>query len=522
MGTEMREMVTWARSRKVLASALIAVTLVVGILIGTVISDRAGAGTGATRAVPVSDAAPLAVPSPVQLSSTFATITKQVEPAMVNISTVQVREPRRSLRTPRGQQQQPREFFEFPFDQFFGPQEEGPQAERSLGSGVIVDKRGYILTNNHVVAQATKIQVRLDDDQKRYTARVIGTDELTDLAVIKIEAERDLPVAKLGNSDAVQVGDWVLAFGSPFGLQATVTAGIVSAKDRNAVGGQFQRFIQTDAAINPGNSGGPLVNMAAEVIGINTAIYTQTRGYDGVGFALPSNVAVSVYNQLIKAGRVVRGSIGVRFQEDRSQNPATLQALGTPHGMVLEDVTPNSPADKAGLQPGDVITHINGKVVRTGNDLVDPIAETAIGGQVKLKYMRDRKALETTVTVEDRSKVFSEEEGNREEKPDEETPTQMGLRVEDLTPEQARRVGLEGRDGALVTLVEPATFAEDVQFLRGDLIVEVNGAPVRSATEFRTAVGKLKKGQNVVFKVLRRDRQAQRTLTVFLSGQFQE
>ena len=218
------------------------------------------------------------------------------------------------------------------FDRFFdGRQDAPPQAERSLGSGVIIDKRGYILTNNHVVEQATKIQVQLDGDTSKYMAKVIGVDEDTDLAVIKIDAGKELPTAKLGNSDGVQVGDWVLAIGSPFGLNATVTAGIISAKDRSGIGGaghQFQRFIQTDAAINPGNSGGPLVDLAGQVIGINTAIITGSRGYEGVGFALPSSTAINVYNQIISQGRVTRGSIGVSFQEELGTNAITLEGTG--------------------------------------------------------------------------------------------------------------------------------------------------------------------------------------------------
>src|SRR5208282_3190274 len=208
-------------------------------------------------------------------------------------------------------------FFHFFDGQPGGGGKSQPEAEKSLGSGVILDKAGYILTNNHVIEQASKIQVQLNGDTTKYTAKVIGTDEESDLAVIKIDASKDLPFAKLGNSEGVQVGDWVLAIGSPFGLNASVTAGIISAKDRGGMGKQFQRFLQTDAAINPGNSGGPLVDMAGQVIGINTAILTGGRGYEGVGFAMPSSTAISVYDQIVKSGRVTRGSIGVQFQEEQ-------------------------------------------------------------------------------------------------------------------------------------------------------------------------------------------------------------
>src|SRR5574337_1038472 len=395
MGMQLRELLTWARSRKILATLLVATTLGIGILIGTVISGRVGAtkGQGALG----HGATPLAIPDPVQMGSSFATIVNKVEPAVVNINTTQVIERKRGPRRPRGQMDPFQDFF----DRFFDFPDQGPAAERSLGSGVIVDKKGYILTNNHVIEQATKIQVQLAGDPKKYTAKVVGSDEETDLAVIKIEASRDLPTATLGNSDGVQVGDWVLAIGSPFGLQATVTAGIVSAKDRSNIPGvrQFQRFLQTDAAINPGNSGGPLVDMAGQVIGINTAIITGSRGYEGVGFALPSNTAITVYRQLIQSGKVIRGSIGIRFNEEDSSNQVVLKELGAPYGMIVELVEPGSPAEKAGLKAGDVVTAVNGNPVHKGSDLVNPIAQTPIGNKVRLTIVRDRKEQEMTLTV---------------------------------------------------------------------------------------------------------------------------
>ncbi len=345
----------------------------------------------------------------------------------------------------------------------------------------------------------------------------MGVDEETDLAVIKVDAGKDLPTAKLGNSEGVQVGDWVLAIGSPFGLQATVTAGIISAKDRGGVGRQFQKFIQTDAAINPGNSGGPLVDMAGEVIGLNTAIITGSRGYEGVGFALPSTVAINVYNQIVSNGRVTRGSIGVSFQEDLGTNAITLKSLGAPHGVVIMSVEPGSPAEKAGLKGGDVITSVNGTPVKTGNDLVNPIAQAPIGSKVKLNYVRDGAAKEATATVEDRTRVFPNSAGRMNEQKDDSAPAEFGLRVESLTPERASRVGVEGQKGVLVTDVEPASFADDLGFGRGDVIAEVNRQPVGSVAEYKAAIGKLKPGQSVVFKVLRRQ-DNERILTVFLPG----
>ena len=515
MGQQVRELMDWARRRKLLASLAIALTLCVGILIGSVISGRVSAMKGFSLA----GATPLAVPDPVQLSNSFASIVNRVEPAVVNISTTQVLERKRSRR--RSQPYDQQDPFQDFFDRFFdGRPDAQPQAERSLGSGVIVDKRGYILTNNHVIENATKIQVQLNGDSNRYTAKVVGTDDETDLAVVKIEANKDLPVAKLGNSDGTQVGDWVLAIGSPFGLQATVTAGIISAKNRGqefGVGRQFQRFLQTDAAINPGNSGGPLVDLAGEVIGINTAIITGGRGYEGVGFALPSNTAISVYNQIVEQGRVTRGSIGVGFTEERGTNPITLKELGAPYGVVIEDVQPGSPAEKAGLKPGDVITSVNGKPVKTGNDLVNPIAQAPIGSKVKLGYIRERSQKEASATIEDRTRVFPDRAGRTGEQPGDAAPAEFGLRVEDLNAERARRIGMEGEKGVIVTGVEPASFADDLGFAQGDVIAEINHSAINSVSEYRQAVSKLRPGQNVVFKVLRRQ-DSDRIHTLYLPG----
>jgi len=516
MGEQVRELFNWARRRKILAAIFVAFTLAVGIMIGSVVSGR----VSATKSLGFSGttATALTVPDPVPSSSSFASIVNRVEPAVVNIATTQVLE-RKQTKKRRSQpydQEDPMQDF---FDRFFDGRQDGPpQAERSLGSGVIVDKRGYILTNNHVVEQATKIQVQLNGDTTRYTAKVVGVDEDTDLAVIKIDASKELPTAKLGNSDGVQVGDWVLAIGSPFGLQATVTAGIISAKDRGGIGHQFQRFLQTDAAINPGNSGGPLVDLAGQVIGINTAIITGSRGYEGVGFALPSSTAINVYDQIIKQGRVTRGSIGVSFQEELSTNVITLKSLGAPYGVVIEGVEPGSPAEKAGLKGGDVITSVNGQAVKTGNDLVNPIAQAPIGSKVKLTYIRDRSQKEANATVEDRSRVFPNTAGRLNgDQPGETAPTEFGLHVEELTPDRGHRVGMEGQKGVLVTETDPASFADDLGFSRGDVISTVNGETVSSVSDYRKAVSKLKHGEDVVFKVLRRQ-DSDRILTLYLSG----
>ncbi len=503
-----------SRRRTFLAAVLIAATLILGILIGTVVNGKVSAMKGFSFAG--TNATPLALPDPIPSSNSFSSIVTRVEPAVVNIATTQVMDRKSAKKRHPGQEDDPSEDF---FFHFFDGRPEGnqPQAERSLGSGVIVDKRGYILTNNHVVDQATKIQVTLNGETTKYTAKVVGVDEATDLAVIKIDAGKELPSAKLGNSDGVQVGDWVLAIGSPFGLDATVTAGIISAKDRGGIGRQFQRFLQTDAAINPGNSGGPLVDMAGQVIGINTAIITGGRGYEGVGFAMPSSTAINVYDQLVKSGRVTRGSIGVSFQEDLGTNHITLNSLGAPYGVVIEGVEPGSPAEKAGLKGGDVITGINGAAVKSGNDLVNPIASAPIGSKVKIEYYREKQKKETSAVVEDRTRVFPNTDSRVGEKPGEPAPAEFGLHVESLTPERAQKVGVEGVKGVVVAEVEPASFAEDINFAPGDVIAEVNGQAVSTVDEYRKAIGKLKAGDNVVFKVMRHGFN-DRVMTVFLPG----
>jgi serine protease Do len=503
----------WARRRKFLSGLLLTATLGLGMLIGTVVLDRAGAA----RTVLLGPASTLSMPNAVPSSNSFSVIVNRTEPAVVNISTTQVIDRRTAVR-PRGRGEDPFQDF---FNRFFDAPEEGPEAERSLGSGMLVDPDGFILTNNHVVEQATKIQVQLDGDPTEYTARLVGADEETDLAVIKIDAPRRLASVKLGNSDGVQVGDWVLAIGSPFGLQATVTAGIISAKDRG-VGNQFQQFLQTDAAINPGNSGGPLVDMAGQVIGINTAILTGSRGYEGVGFALPSNTAISVYNQIVKHGKVTRGSIGVTFAEEQSRNPVLLRNLGAAHGVVLQSVEAGGPAAKAGIKPGDVVVAVNGKPVKSGPDLVNPIAETPIGGQVRVGYLRDRQQREATVTIDDRNKIFPDRVSSAQRAPQRgpqgPSPVEVGVRVEELSSARARRPDIYPNErGAMVTEVAPTSFGEDIGLLRGDLITEINRVPVTSVADYRRAAAGLKAGSEAMFKVLRQD-DSTRVLTVYLAG----
>src|SRR5215467_12512257 len=339
---------------------VILLTLGIGILIGTIVS--VGVKGQERKSAEVT---PLSVPSPKQMSNQFSQIAKSLEPAVVNINTESTIKPSARRRGQPGGDDEGEDnpFGDF-FDKFFGnPDNGGPIRERSLGSGVLVDPKGYIVTNRHVVEKADRIRVRLQDDPPgvQHDAKVIGSDQETDLAVIKIDSDKAFPTAKLGNSDSMQVGDWVLAVGSPFGLSETVTAGIVSAKGRNIVPGrQFQTFIQTDAAINPGNSGGPLVNMAGEVIGINTAILTDTNAYAGVGFALPATTIRDVYNAIVfnPDHRVARGSIGIMFAAQ--ENPAIARVYGVNGGVTVSNVVPGSPADQAGLKTGDTITTVDG------------------------------------------------------------------------------------------------------------------------------------------------------------------
>ncbi len=487
----------WPRNQSWEMRLGVIAALAVGLLLGTLVSK----GVRAARDANDSAAPLLQVQSPAQLSSAFREVAKKVEPAVVNISTEAV------VTSRRGEQRRP---FEVPdpfqdfFDRFFDTPERF--TERSLGSGVIVDPSGYILTNYHVIQGADKISVTMAGDTKEYRASVVGFDGETDLAVIKIDSGHPLSAATMGDSDAAQVGDWVLAIGSPFGLDATVTAGIVSYKGREGIGQQFQRFIQTDAAINRGNSGGPLVNLSGQVIGINTAIISSRGVYAGVGFALPSNIAVGVYNQIVKQGRVVRGSIGISFRAADSENEAILRSFGADHGVVVSEVVPGGPADKAGLQRGDVITEVDEVAVKTGEDLVSKVASTPVGRKVTVRYIRDKKPQQTSVAVEDRTKVFPQlASGTLPGEPGEEATARLGLTLEEIGPATARRMGLEEADrGLLVRDVEPGSFADEIGLQRGDFILEMNRRPVSTLNEFLALQRQLTAGSDLVFWLKRR------------------
>jgi serine protease Do len=523
-----RESALWTRlkAHRLPSTFAVLATLAVGILIGTVISK----GVKGQETRKASDATPLTVPAARQSSNQFTDIAKQLGPSVVNINTEStVKNPRR--RGGRGAQpddpddQNPFDDF---FGKFFGGQggqgqqgQQGPIRERSLGSGVLVDSKGYILTNRHVVEKADRIRVKLQDDPPsvQHDAKVVGTDQETDLAVIKIDVDHPLPVAKLGNSEGMQVGDWVLAIGSPFGQQGTVTAGIVSAKGRNIVPGrQFQSFLQTDAAINPGNSGGPLVNMSAEVIGINTAILTDTNSYAGLGFALPSNTVVKVYNDLVGPDhRVSRGSIGIMFNAE--ENPAIERVYGTGTGVTVSDVTAGSPADRAGLKRGDTIVSVDSKSVKNGDELVGDIASRRPGTKITLGFIRNGKKQDASVTVGDRAKLFAARLGDEPENGEDSTPkeSRLGITVRAITPEMADKLDIPAGKGVIVQDVKPESFADDISVARGDVILEINKQPVNSEDDFNRVQSSLKSGQDVVFLVRQRGAGRQDG-TIFLAG----
>jgi len=512
------------------------VTMVLVLLIGTVLTYTARA-----KSVDSADAPQLTVPAVRQHDNEFARVAKNVEPAVVNINTEStVKNPHRRLR--RSPQQPPSPDDEqVPdgnnglqdwFDKFFGqdpngapggrgPGGGGDMTAQSLGSGVIVSANGYILTNFHVVDKADRIRVSLMGEPATvsYPAKVIGTDRETDLAVIKIEASHPLPFAKLGNSDSMQVGDWVLAIGSPFGLKSTVTAGIVSAKGRNIVPGrQFQSFIQTDAAINPGNSGGPLVNMDSEVIGINTAIYTESSGYQGVGFAMPSNTIAQVFNQLVSpAHKVERGSIGITFSAETS--PAVTRMYGGGKGVVVQDVTPGGPAAQGGLKGGDAIIAVGGKTVKNGDELVAEVSSHHPGDKLKIGYLRNGKQEEVTVTVADRQKLFGAQLGTTDEDAEEQAPKEgkLGITVRSVPAATAKRLNLQGNQGVIVMDVKPGGFGDSVQLGRGDVILEINRQPVGDPDAFAKIESGLKSGQDVVF-VVRQAGQGREATNSFLGG----
>jgi len=500
--------------------------LTVGIVAGSMLTGNVSAKQ---QKVDSSDARPLVIPNPVTLSNGFSGIVKMDGPAVVNINTESLPKAATTKRNRRGLQVQPSPDGgddgtdpQDLFNRFFGGQapEAGPR--QALGSGFIVDPRGYIITNNHVVDEADHIYVKLSTDPEGGAfaegrpATVVGVDKDTDIAVIKIDPKGlNLPTVKLGNSDGAQVGDWVLAIGSPFGLSQTVSAGIVSAKNRSgdALEGpgpngvsqtQFQKFIQTDAAINPGNSGGPLVDLTGAVIGMNTAIITQSQGSEGIGFAIPSNTIASVYNMLIgPEHKVIRGSIGIQFQATPPSSAVGRMYGFAKGGVIVGAVTPNGPAEKAGLKPKDAIVSIDGKSIKDGDELVSIISAKHPGETVKLGYLRDDKMQYVTVGITDRAKLFASLGDTSDDSSGSDTPdvgqNTLGITVQGVTPAQASKLHATG--GVVVTSVKPGSFADNINLGKGVLITEINRKPIPDEAAYRSVVSGLKSGDDVVFVI---------------------
>jgi serine protease Do len=420
---------------------------------------------------------PAALPIP---SGSFAQVAESVAPAVVNINTVT----RVSGRTPV------EEFFgdEF-FKRFFGEAPDRQQVQRSLGSGVIVDASGVVLTNAHVVERATEIEVATADG-KKHKAKVMGVDRKTDLAVLKLQSGGPYAAANLGDSDRVRVGDWVLAIGSPFGLQQTVTAGIISAKGRSIGQGPYDDFLQTDAAINPGNSGGPLVNMSGEVVGINSAILSRTGGNVGIGFSIPVNMAKRIYTELAAKGKVTRGWLGVSIQP-LTPDLAKGFGLKEPNGVLISDVVQDSPAAVAGVTSGDIIIEFDKKKVDSPQELQKVVASTQPGRAVPLKVWRDKgeKTLEIKIgeTPDDNVALKSTNKGK----------SLLGLDVRPITPELARQLNLRNPEGVIVFSVDDESAAAEAGLQRGDVIREVNRQRVRSLPDFEKATKDVKEGDRV-------------------------
>ena len=431
--------------------------------------------------------------------STFRDLAKREGPSVVNIQTQRILRGRGGAPF-GGQGVNPwlEEFFGRDFFRYFGTPP-GDSKIQSLGSGVIIDEDGYILTNNHVIEDVDDITVQLHNG-KKYSAKVIGADPMTDLALIQAEGIEDFGVALLGDSDELQVGDWVTAIGNPFGYGHTVTVGVVSATSRVIGAGQYDDFIQTDASINPGNSGGPLFNIKGEVVGINTAIATNTGQSAGIGFAIPINMAREILSQL-KVGKVVRGWLGVYIQQ---VTPELAEAMGLEKdaGAMVSKVEPGSPAEEAGIARGDVITEFNGKPVADQRELSRIVAMTAVGQKVKVVGIRDGKRKEFTVTIAQRP----DESGVTAGVPNKED-LKLGLTIQDLTPELRRSLELETEHGVLVTTVEPGSAADRGGLVRGDIIVElVRGSKrteITSVRDFRAAVSGIKPGDTIAFYILR-------------------
>ena len=479
------------RQKMLVRSLVAAGALSVATLAGyaTLGASPSHSAVAATTPAPVAAAAVSAQPAIPTGLPNFTSIAQQHGPAVVNISVTSKLE--KTAFTPDRSKLDPDDPFSQFFRQFGMPQPHGEMPMRGLGSGFIVSPDGVILTNAHVVADASNVTVKLTD-KREFKAKVVGFDRASDVAVLKIDA-RDLPTVKLPAADEVKVGEWVLAIGSPYGFENTVTAGIVSAKSRALPDGSYVPFIQTDVAVNPGNSGGPLFNMKGEVIGINSQIYSRSGGSQGVSFAIPIDLAMNVENQILKNGKVTRGQLGVTIQ-DVNQALAESFGLKKPAGALVSSVANDSPAAKAGLQPGDVITRYNGMEVTSSSELPVLVARAAPGSIAKLDVLRNSETRQFNVTVGEAKgvKVASAESSS-------ENHGRLGIAARALNPEERKQAGVSG--GVLVE--DSAGAAANAGIQAGDVILSLNGTPVKNVEELKGLVSKA--GKKIALLVLRDD-----------------
>jgi serine protease Do len=435
----------------------------------------------------------------------FSELADKAGAAVVNLNTT------RTVKT----QDQAREYLKKhphggPFDEFFDQfdrqfKDEAPRHQRSLGSGFIISKDGFIVTNYHVVEDAEDIKVQLRGQEKPLKAKVVGHDAELDLAVVKIDDDSDLPFLEFGDSDAAKVGSWVVAIGNPFGLQNTVTAGIVSAKGRVIGAGPFDNFIQTDASINPGNSGGPLLDMDGKVIGINTAIVAAAQG---IGFAIPSNMVKTVIADLKEQKEVKRGWLGVSIQ-DVDENTAKALGLAEPKGALISSVMEGDPAAKAGVKVGDVVTAVNGQEIKDANELLRAIASIMPGGKAELTIWRKGQSVKVTATLSQRdsaklAKAKPDGQGDKEE--EEPATDDLGLALRQLKPDESRALGLTSGKGLVVVEVAPASPAEEAELKPGDVILEADQTPTNTVSE----LGKLleeSRPKGVILLLIKRGQQ---------------
>ena len=487
--------------RRITLGAVAAASLAAGMVLASRLQltppTRAAAereaGGGAFQQAAASAAAAAGVPG-----FNFVKIAEEEKKFVVNINTTKSLK-RRHPQIPRGPSgRSPFGDEDDFFEHFFGQSPERDLKQQSLGSGFIVDKEGYILTNNHVVEGADDIRVTLLDGRS-YDAEVKGRDPKTDIALISIKPENGLPVATLGDSDALQVGEWVIAIGNPFGFGHTVTAGVVSAKDRTIGAGPYDAFIQTDASINPGNSGGPLFNARGEVVGINSAIIASGQG---IGFAIPINMAKTIMEQLREKGSVTRGWLGVQVQALTPELRDSLR-LSAEGGALIAGVIKGDPADKAGLKAGDVIVEFDGRTVRSDRELVSIVGNTGVGKKVSVKVLRDGKNLSFEIKIAKRSDEKDEAAGSDEEESGEKESgkARLGVRVQDLTKELAEKLGLDETRGALVSEVTAGGPADRAGIDRGDVVLEVNRQPVEDAAAFAKLVRGAEPGKTLLLLV---------------------